>query len=518
MVGIQAWFAALVIRLFGFSFTAVRLTTAVFAVGCALILFKLGRRIGLNPSYARLGTLAVVLSPIFVPLAASFMTDVPAFFFLLACAYCGVRALDAVEWRTSVWWLTLAAISGLLGGTVRQVVWGAPLSMIPAVAWSRRADRRIAAAAVALSAVVLALVVAGMQWLSRQPFFEWDPRPQTAGELLTIVQHPLRFAGLMRTGLLLVLPVLALYFFGWWRVRRWRILVPGVVVFGALWVVDRMVFREIPFPFGNLVTFNGVLYSSTEAIGSKPIVLSQRVLEFLAFASLAAAAACVIGLLHASEKSDPSPQRLGSTSDLWLLCAPFCLGYLLLLGYRARFGDLFDRYLLLVLPVVNLPLLHAYQQRLRAHVPAVGWLLVGLFAAYGVATTHDYISAARARLAAATALMRAGVPRTEITAGLEFDGWTEIEASGHINSELIRVPATAHVVRSPRQYPGVMHFGFSALTPSIEPQYFVVYSRQRGLVDTSYPPVVYQGWLPFSRRTVFTQRLAERSDHSPQQP
>src|SRR3954447_21976857 len=91
MVGFQAWFAALVIRAFGFSFTAVRLTTAVFAVGCSTLLFTIGRLIGLNRSFATLATLSVVLSPLFIPLASSFMTDVPALFFVLLCFYSGMR-------------------------------------------------------------------------------------------------------------------------------------------------------------------------------------------------------------------------------------------------------------------------------------------------------------------------------------------------------------------------------------------------------------------------------------------
>src|SRR5262249_8942370 len=90
MLGAQAWFAALIIQVVGFSFTAVRLSTSVFVVGCAVLVFRLGRRAGLNSSFATFATLTLVLSPLFLPLAVSFMTDVPALFFLLACFYCGV--------------------------------------------------------------------------------------------------------------------------------------------------------------------------------------------------------------------------------------------------------------------------------------------------------------------------------------------------------------------------------------------------------------------------------------------
>src|ERR1700733_360906 len=48
IIGIQAAWAALLIRWFGFSFTLVHLSTLPFAAGCAALLFHLGRRAGLN--------------------------------------------------------------------------------------------------------------------------------------------------------------------------------------------------------------------------------------------------------------------------------------------------------------------------------------------------------------------------------------------------------------------------------------------------------------------------------------
>jgi len=138
-------------------------------------------------------------------------------------------------------------------------------------------------------------------------------------------------------------------------------------------------------------------------------------------------------------------------------------------------------------------------------VPMVAWVAVAVFGVYGTAATHDYISAARARLQAASALTDAGVPRTRITAGLEFDGWTELETSGHINNQLIAVPAGAFRYRPFRRYPGGLKYIFWELTPNVEPEYFVVYSRQPGFVDAAYPPVSYSTWLPPFTRTVYTQ-------------
>ena len=91
VVGVQAIWAGLLIGVFGFSFTLVRLSTLPFAAGCAMLLYRLSRYAGLDPPFALFGTATVTLSPLFIPLSASFMTDVPGFFF-------GWRACIAPFW------------------------------------------------------------------------------------------------------------------------------------------------------------------------------------------------------------------------------------------------------------------------------------------------------------------------------------------------------------------------------------------------------------------------------------
>ena len=160
-----------------------------------------------------------------------------------------------------------------------------------------------------------------------------------------------------------------------------------------------------------------------------------------------------------------------------------------------------DRYLLPLPPFLVIPLLWHYQQRIQQRVPPVGWVVLGVLAAYGVATTHDYLAAGRARLGAASALVANGVPRTWITAGLEYDGWTQIEQTGHITDDRIELPPGVY------RPPISPDYWFWKSTPSIEPRCFVIYSPHPSLIDSPFPPVRYTAWLPPFRRQVFTQKL-----------
>jgi len=76
MLGWQLYVGALFIRLFGFSFTTVRFSTAVQAMATAFLLQRIGVRAGLRSWNAALVTLIFILSPLYFPYAFTFMSDV----------------------------------------------------------------------------------------------------------------------------------------------------------------------------------------------------------------------------------------------------------------------------------------------------------------------------------------------------------------------------------------------------------------------------------------------------------
>jgi hypothetical protein len=239
------------------------------------------------------------------------------------------------------------------------------------------------------------------------------------------------------------------------------------------------------------------------------VIVSNYV--FFGLASLAAGALAVF--LVVTRRGPVVRQRWQAASRrhalaLWLF-GPFYAASILLLLFRSGYGGLFDRHLIFVLPAITLFLLWTYQHKMEDRVPVVGWVVLAVYAAYGVATTHDYMAYARARLTAATAITDRGVPRTAITAGLEYDGWTELEARGFVNEPRITLPRGAYQRRQWPLSPSVSLYWFWRWTPSIDPKYFVVYTRQRGLADAGYAPVRFSVWLPPSTRTVLTQMAQE---------
>ncbi len=513
MLGWQLFWGALAIKLFGFSFLVLRLSTLPFAVGAAYLLYQICVRMGLNPQNAALGTMTVVLSPLFLPLAASFMTDVPAFFWLLVGLYSCLRAMQASTTRGCILWLGFASLTDVTAGSARQIVWLGALVMVPCAAWLERKRPGVLVAAALLWAGSVVAVFGCLYWFSLQPYS--IPEKIIAGKFtVALLPHLLQqVRDMLLSILLLSLPALAAFLFAIRSVskRVFFVLLGLAAVLFAARVYLHGIHALAPWT-PNMVTEYGVGGAgSWENLGQKPAVLPPWLRALLTATVIVAACAWLAKLIPRVRSrralSTESPAHL-SWVTVWVLLGPFTLAYFVLLLPRATFNLALDRYLIPLLAIFVIVVLRYFQDGVRRQTPGLCFGLLALFSAYGVAATHDYFSTGRARLAAATAVHDSGVPRTEIQGGWEYDGWTQLSATGYINDPRLIVPAGAYKqINRVRVLPDACRFDFARLTPAIDPRYFVVFSPQSCLDMSSFPPVAYKTWLPPFQRKIYIQQL-----------
>src|SRR6266404_3277834 len=164
----SAW-GALLISVFGFSFDVLRSGTALFAMGCAVLMYLLARKAGLRESSGVFAAVAVTTSPYFIPLAASFMGDVYGLFLTELCLYCGVVALTSSTPRRAIPWMTACAISGVIGGTTRQSVWPAVCAGLGVVIHENRMQRDLVRWGVGCVLFCGAVLWGAEYWFGRQP-------------------------------------------------------------------------------------------------------------------------------------------------------------------------------------------------------------------------------------------------------------------------------------------------------------------------------------------------------------
>ncbi len=516
MLGWQILWGALFIKLFGYSMLAVRMSTLPLAMACAFLMFSLSVRCGLNWGNALLATCTVVLSPVFVPLAASYMTDVPGLLSILFCLYCCVRALDAETSTSAISCLAVATVAGVIGGTCRQIAWLAPLVMVPSAAWLLRKKRGVLPAAGVLWILALCAVFGCTYWFAHQPYSVPEKLVKARFERWLLRKALEQYRDIVLTVFFFCLPVLVAYLTALRRVSR-RILllllacsvllITAAVIYGGNGLAPFMI--NIVTPWG----VHGDGHGHT--MGDKPVVLGlwiRLALTSLLAVSLCAATAAVFSCRLSHPPPSEAVTRALSWKTVFSLFLPFAICYFILLAPRAVFAIAYDRYIIPVFALLLIVLLRFYQERVREKTPVFCFVILTLFFGYAIASTHDFFAMERAQIAAVREVLNAGVPRTELQAGFELDGPVQVDTTGYMNDPRIETPPDAYKpAEASSPVPEDCRMIWSFLMPAIHPRYFVAFSPQHCLSFSGLPPVTYSTWLPPFQRKLYIQQLRDLS-------
>jgi hypothetical protein len=425
-------------------------------------------------------------SPLYLPLAASFMTEPYSCFFTALCLYAAICSAEAVSNRLAIFWIWVLAISGILGGSERQSVWSVPFALIPYLFWIRRSDRRFS-----LHATATFLVCAGLLafLVSRftQPYPGLDLSREGAAEVIVqnVIPGSGRMLGLLLACFQVVWPAL-LCFVPFWRNSKSSKVLGIILVSGALVVVS-ILSGGGAAPFASSVLSGyGLLPLGGDALGYRPVLLGPALRIALGISIVFS------GLFFLFGTSQPSQlPKIHKTIFLISSCA-----YVPLLIPGAITGLTHDRYVLPLIPALVIFVLSRFQTQGRS-VPAAGWTCLIVLATYGIVVAHDYASAARARVEAAQRLESRGIPRNRISAGFEYDAWTQLLAAGRIS------PIRYHDLM---EWNNTNRFWFWNYATALDPEYVAVSSRASDRANGMLPKVAFNTWtMPF-RRTVIVRR------------
>jgi hypothetical protein len=510
MLGWQLFLGALFAHLLGPSFTAIRASTLLVAIVTAFLTHRTLVRSGINTRNATLGTLALVLSPLFLPLAFSFMSDIGGLFCIVLCFYACLRALQAESDRAMLTWLAFAALSNALGGTVRQIAWLGVLIVFPSTVWLLRRRRGVVLTGLLLYSICAVFVVTSLQWFLHQPYSIPEPLIPTGLDRSSLNHLVLQLLSMFFAFALLLLPIL-ISFVPALALRekftRDRLILCGVLcLLAVLFFAATRQSQDQPYFFapylGNYLTRHGLI-DGMPIMGNRPLVLSPAVRVLLTVLVLFLLN-CFFTFLLVSRGLKHSlgvPPEI-SGRNLQILFVPFLIAYVALLVPRGLSGTLFDRYLLPLMPVGLIFLLRLFQNRIGPRLPFLSGALLMLFAAYSVAGTHDAFSMFRARQAAVTEIRATGVPATLIDAGFNQNMMTQIDSVGYLNDPRIRVPKTVYISRS-TPYPEDCRPQGDSLTPAVVPGYTLSFDPAACGGPSRFAPVSYRQWLWGETATVY---------------
>ncbi len=513
MLGWQLYWGDLFLHLFRDPFTALRLSTLAIASLLGIIIYLVSRRAGLTSLNAVLGSVMLLTSPLFLPLAFSYMSDIYGLFALVTCFGCCLCAMQADSDKVALAWFTAAVVADALGGTARQVSWLGILVLCPITLWTLRHRATVLRVGLAVLLIAVAFVALAVHWFSRQPL--------TLGVGFTPKVHGFGFIILslyLLEGALLTMPLLSLPallpFVTSLSRKRWLYLTLGGGAIAAVYVAGCIVFHKRGFlgliyaPYlGNYVTQFGAI-GGTPIHGERPVLLKHTVRLALTVVSLTSTyAACCA---YRFRSSTPTSER-GRASDwraLNRLSLPLAVTYFLCLIPRVFTDEFFDRYLLILLFLAVLYLLKLYQEYVSVHTSLLAFACTLLFAAYGIACTHDVFAFYRARVQAIAQIQRAGIAPAAIDGGFEYNGTAQLALQHYVPGPHVRGVAITPFPADTRPEDCQTYLNF--LFPAIHSDYALSFDPNLCGGKAPFSPVEYSEWLGPHAVKIYVIRVGEK--------
>lgn len=437
-VGPQVYWGALFCLPFGFSFTALRMSTLVLGLGGVAALYGTIKLVCGVPKTALFGALVLAVNPLYFGLANSYMTDVPFLALLLVALYLFVRGFGNSSHRD----ILIGVIISLAAILVRQL--GLVLLLGAAIAYPMKFGFTVKNLSKSVAVVLFAglLHVAYQYWLvhtGRTPVLMvhsdvnhllsisgsgWYMRKVVFSTVACIGLFLLPLGG----AILLSKRARATYFgsprfnFCW-------------LAFVALWAGVCWWKTDAWFPsLGNTLTQFGIgpltlrdTYFLHQNDPPVPTIVKD-VWAVIGAVSTVFGAACVFYFAALTTTNFVKFLRGRPGHDAWRfwLLVGTVLPYFLILILISGSLPVFDRYFLLFVPVGVLLVCNLKPQLFPAE-NAFGsiapWALIVAYATFSAVATHDYLQWNRVRWTALNDLMvHEKVTPSAIDGGYEFNG------------------------------------------------------------------------------------------------
>lgn len=431
-----ALYGSLVAKIFGFSFTTLRFSTLLLAFIALSAFYALLGELKFDVKRRVLGTLTLLVSPIFIYLSFSFMTDVPALCWLIVSILFYVRALKRDQLR----WAILGSIGASLAFLTRQTGALIPIAYGAIVLWRwpriRWVKTILAGCIIPIGVIAIYLI------LDRQSTANWATQTITFSMTIGQLAQPEmwsiylgRFVKAIMTIGMYAVPIFAAMLFNigsifkrgrtasprcWFNVRR-IIYAVSAVVFSI--TVIRLAQHTEYFPYlTDILTRSGLrpylAYYAWDAGALRGEILPHIV--FVALTILAAIAG--LALLYFIARKINRAWWRGEAIEL-----QFIFALTLFIAVPSLiFATFYERYFLPLLVGAIILLLEVTRQKFSFHLSVLGLALIAITSWL---LMQDYWGWNEARWQVGRELLAQNVPAAQIDAGYEWDGWYLYDAT-----------------------------------------------------------------------------------------
>ena len=431
----QLVIAAPIVAVFGESIRAVHIFSAVLGFAGLLGLYAVGRQVLPRGRGALLVAVTMAVGPLWAPLAATYMTDVPAFAAQMLSLGVAISAVRRP--RLALAKLALALALGFVAISIRQYEIIPVIATLLVAVWiaAHEPDRGRLRPVLAMAGALVLAVVALLAWWSNLPdSLSLSPDPQTSGLVANLI---VQSAGFLRlTGLLLIPVVVWLDPMRIIR-RAWnasRRLALATAAGASTWLLVTYV-RSPATPFvGNYVDRHGVL-SEDVLNGRRPLVMPARMFDLVVAAGSIAAVVLLLAMVEPTTRLIASIRNRDrtltdpGTAILALTVAGFATAYAIAIATKL---PIFDRYALPAIPLAGLLTIGTMERAGPEPVPipprsTPGWtrlvataVVTVLFAGVGLVFATDSAAFDATRWKVDEAAVRHGYSPLAIYGGFEW--------------------------------------------------------------------------------------------------
>lgn len=430
----QVIWGTVLVKIFGFSFSILRISTLLLAIWGSYRLYRKYYSLSGDLLLARTAFFVLLLNPLFCHLSFTFMTDVPFTVAVLAALLHYHRAMDrdsALSWFAAIFFTIVAML-------IRQPA----ILLAPAFGMAlllKQPSWKYTLWAVAASALSYAALLAYVHFLSTP--LETPGAPASLQPLLRRLR--LSYLGpqlLSRGGLILtylgvyILPLTVLGLPALLRQlssQTGKLSLLLAAVLATSWACQSWPGA----PLGNIIDLFGLGPTTLPGPDKRyltDVVLNSRIKAVLI--PLAAGGLFLLLWQILSQLFVFGIRQLFTVQNRWKLgLLLFAMAYFL---YLLIDKNRFDRYHLVLLPVLLLLFSGMKRQPLPASIKLVSVGLLVLFGLFSMGGTRDYLSWNRSRWAVLDSLTnQAGITPSRIDGGLEFNGWHATHAQNPLSTD-----------------------------------------------------------------------------------
>ncbi|HTB05356.1 MAG TPA: glycosyltransferase family 39 protein [Bacteroidia bacterium] len=413
---------------FGFSFTALRISTLVLGLAGIIVFYLLVYNFSNNKRIAFLAALLVMVNPLYFSLANTFMTDVPFLAFSFFSVFFYTRYLQRAQSKFLYLAIALSIIATLIRqfGVVIPLAYGITLILKNKPKWKGYVSSFIPAilSALALYGALKWLVYIGSPLQPYQGSTITGLLSQTgqiANNIYVRSGDIIYYAGFFLLPLLLVITVNAIT-----KLSARQKIGAGVLV---LLFLPSLINRWGCFPIGNVFNdyFIGpkTLRDTTFLHLNNTDGMPSGLLHVFWWLALLGGLLLLIniGSTIATIFKEYRSKELSETSFSWVFVAFFFLGYAFLMFVSDAY---FDRYLLAFIPLSALLIVAGDKKGISVKMPAFIFsaIFIASLALFSSCATHDYLEWNRARWKALNYLNKEmKVSPMFIDGGYEYNGW-----------------------------------------------------------------------------------------------